>query len=212
MIKLIMFGLDGVLLDYQKILKESFNETLKEYGYPTLTDSKRYYFDNLPIEGQLQILNVDPEEIPKMKIWHDSLVMMRMKSIEKDHELIKVFRSLQEEGYKVAVCSNAMSRTVHPIITELGLSEYIDMIRTVDDVSNPKPHPETWWDVMSDLGVFPEDCIIIENSKRGLDSAYHSGVHVKQVQSVYSPEDIPRLIHLWVNPEAKAYRNEVLRN
>ncbi len=212
MIKLIMFGLDGVLLDYQKILKESFNETLKEYGYPTLTDSKRYYFDNLPIEGQLQILNVDPEEIPKMKIWHDSLVMMRMKSIEKDHELIKVFRSLQEEGYKVAVCSNAMSRTVHPIITELGLSEYIDMIRTVDDVSNPKPHPETWWDVMSDLGVFPEDCIIIENSKRGLDSAYHSGVPVKQVQSVYSPEDIPRLIHLWVNPEAKAYRNEVLRN
>jgi HAD superfamily hydrolase (TIGR01509 family) len=207
-----MFGLDGVLLDYQKILKESFNETLKEYGYPTLTDSKRYYFDNLPIEGQLQILNVDPEEIPKMKIWHDSLVMMRMKSIEKDHELIKVFRSLQEEGYKVAVCSNAMSRTVHPIITELGLSEYIDMIRTVDDVSNPKPHPETWWDVMSDLGVFPEDCIIIENSKRGLDSAYHSGVPVKQVQSVYSPEDIPRLIHLWVNPEAKAYRNEVLRN
>ena len=52
MIKLIMFGLDGVLLDYQKILKESFNETLKKYGYPTLTDSKRYYFDNLPIEGQ----------------------------------------------------------------------------------------------------------------------------------------------------------------
>ena len=212
MIKLVMFGLDGVLLDYQKILKESFNETLKKYGYPTLTDSKRYYFDNLPIEGQLQILNVDPEEIPKMKIWHDSLVLARMKTIEKDHELIKVFRSLQEEGYKVAVCSNAMDRTVHPIITELGLTEHIDVIRTVEDVSNPKPHPEMWWDVMSDLGVFPEDCIIIENSKRGLDSAYHSGVPVKQVQSVYSPEDIPRLIHLWVNPEAKAYRNEVLRN
>jgi pyrophosphatase PpaX len=207
-----MFGLDGVLLDYQKILKESFNETLKKYGYPTLTDTKRHYFDNLPIEGQLQILNVDSELIPKMKIWNDSLVLMKMRSIKENEELVEVFSSLQEGGYRIAVCSNAMDRTVHPVIEKLGLTEYIDTIRTIEDVSNPKPHPEMWWDVMSDLGIFPEDCIIIENSKRGLDSAYHSGVPTKQVQSVYSPEDIPRLVHLWVNPEAKAYRDEVLCN
>lgn len=207
-----MFGLDGVLVDINKIHFSALNEALEHFGYKPQSEKPRHYFDKLSLDDKLEVLNVDKEDIPKVKIWTNSVVMQKMKMMGENEELVKLFDQLQQEGYKIAICSNALDRTAHPMVHNLGLGEYVDMIRTVEDVENPKPHPEMWWQVMTEYGMMPEECIIIENSKRGLDSAYRSGVPWKQIQSIESPEDITRLIGLWINPEAKAYRDEVIYN
>jgi dTDP-glucose pyrophosphorylase len=52
-----------------------------------------------------------------------------------------------------------------------------------EDVKNSKPHPEIYWKAMSEIGVLPEETLIIEDSPYGLRAAYGSNANVLRVKN-----------------------------
>lgn len=190
-IKCVLFDLDGVLVDTKKIHFDALNEALVKYGYlPINYRDHLEKFDGLTTDDKLDILGVSEDLIKKIQIHKQSVTYYKLNTVKPDADITEVFGNLKERGYIVAVCSNAIDRTVHKCIKMLGLEEYIDIIQTNEDVTNPKPHPEIWWNVMVDYDLFPEECVIIEDSPKGLASAYHSGVPAHQIIRVDSPDDI----------------------
>ncbi|HWQ25471.1 MAG TPA: HAD family phosphatase [Chlorobaculum sp.] len=57
-----------------------------------------------------------------------------------------------------------------------GLLDRFDVIVTDDEVKNPKPHPEPYLKALESLGIEPEQCLAVEDSRRGLDSAHAAGI------------------------------------
>ncbi|NTW36056.1 MAG: HAD family phosphatase [Syntrophobacteraceae bacterium] len=57
-----------------------------------------------------------------------------------------------------------------------GLLERFDVIITEDDVRNQKPHPEPYLMALESLGLRPEECLALEDSRRGLSSAHAAGI------------------------------------
>lgn len=57
-----------------------------------------------------------------------------------------------------------------------GLLDRFEVIVTDDEVQNPKPHPEPYLKALESLGIEPEQCLAVEDSRRGLDSAHAAGI------------------------------------
>ena len=90
---------------------------------------------------------------------------------------------LVNDGYKLAVCSNSIRKTVLTVLSKLGIIEFFDLILSNEDVKNSKPHPEIYWKAISMVGCLPEETLIIEDSPYGLLAASRSKSHVLRVKS-----------------------------
>ena len=68
-----------------------------------------------------------------------------------------------------------------------GLTEYIDLFISNEDVEHPKPSPEMFLKAMSKFKVEPRECLIIEDNENGFKAAEESGAFLMKVSN---PEDV----------------------
>jgi dTDP-glucose pyrophosphorylase len=89
--------------------------------------------------------------------------------------------TLVDKGYKLAVCSNSIRKTVLTVLSKLGIIEFFDLILSNEDVENSKPHPEIYWKAISKMNCLPEETLIVEDSPYGLLAASKSKSHILRV-------------------------------
>jgi HAD superfamily hydrolase (TIGR01509 family) len=189
-IKLIIFDLDGVLVEAKNIHFEALNEALgSEYEISWNEHLSKY--DGLKTNQKLEMLTKDkglPPDLYK-QIWNtkQKLTLHKLNSLEQSDQLKICISSLSSQGYKIAVCSNSIRKTVLTVLAKLGIIEYFDLILSNEDVKNSKPHPEMYWKAMSMMGVLPEETLIVEDSPYGLLAANRSRAHIMRVGS---PKDV----------------------
>jgi HAD superfamily hydrolase (TIGR01509 family) len=188
MIKAIFFDMDGVLVDAGSWHYESLNKALQPFGYEISLDDHYRLFDGLPTNEKLQMLKSeiglsesDISTIKSEKQRHTFIVAEERCKPEK--ELLKLFDWIKGQSFKIAVCSNSIRRTVELIMTKKSLIHYFDIIKSNEDVVNPKPNKEMYCIAMSELNLLPSEVLIIEDSSFGIQAARASGAHVYIVQS-----------------------------
>jgi HAD superfamily hydrolase (TIGR01509 family) len=190
MVKLIIFDLDGVLVEAKKIHYEALNEALGE-EYAISWDEHLSKYDGLKTNQKLDILTKD-KGLPLDKYketWElkQKLTLEKLSSLEKSEELIRCMSELQNLGYKVACCSNSIRKTVNTVLSKLGIIEYFDYIVSNEDVNNSKPHPEMYWKTISKMRCLSEETLIVEDSPFGLLAANRSKANIMRVTS---PNDV----------------------
>lgn len=186
MIKLIIFDLDGVLVEAKSIHFDALNEALGG-EYQISWDDHLSLYDGLKTNQKLEMLS-EHKRLPKKyhnKIWNakQKITLERLKDLKPSNDLIYCMNNLAELGYKIAVCSNSIRKTVLTVLSKLDIMEYIDLAISNEDVKNPKPHPEMYWKAISMIGVLPEETLIIEDSPRGLLAATRSNANVLRVKN-----------------------------
>jgi HAD superfamily hydrolase (TIGR01509 family) len=186
MIKLIIFDLDGVLVDAKNIHFDALNESLgSEYAIDWNDHLSKY--DGLKTNQKLEMLTKEkglPTELYE-KIWNEKqrLTLLKLNSLSPSHELQECMKHLSNDGYRIACCSNSIRKTVLTVLSKLGIIEYFDLILSNEDVKNSKPHPEIYWKAISISGCLPEETLIIEDSPFGLLAANRSKSNVMRVVS-----------------------------
>ena len=193
MIKLILFDLDGVLVDAKQIHYETLNEAISFFDPRYLISESEHLsiYDGLKTNQKLEFLskNKGLEINLHEKIWNkkQELTIEAISKLNQDFNLIELFKNLRSKGYKLACCSNSIRRSVLVMLSRIGLIEYLDLILSNEDVKNAKPHPEIYWKAMSMMGYLPEECLIVEDSPTGLLSATRSRANVLRVNN---PKDL----------------------
>ncbi len=190
MIKLIIFDLDGVLVDAKKIHFDALNEALGEKYSITFKEHLSLY-DGLKTFQKLEILSKE-KNLPKdlySEIWEkkQKITLEKIKEIQPNLEIKQCLNTFSKLNYKIAVCSNSIKKTIFTILNKLDIIEYFDLILSNEDVLQSKPYPEIYWKAMSALKVLPEETLIIEDSPIGLLAASRSGASVMRVSS---PDEI----------------------
>lgn len=193
MIKLIIFDLDGVLVEAKQIHYDTFNQSLetidKKY---TISEAEHLsIYDGLKTTQKLELLTKNkglPLEFYD-DIWYkkQNLTIDAISQLKPDLEKIKLFKELRDKGYKLACASNSIRRSVLVMLAKIGIIEYMDLIISNEDVKNSKPHPEMYWKVMSMMSVLPEETLIVEDSPHGLLAASRSRANVLRVDN---PKDL----------------------
>ena len=195
MTKLIIFDLDGVLVEAKQIHFDTLNTALWEIGqsnkYVISEAEHLSTYDGLKTNQKLELLTQNKGLHPNTyeTVWNrkQELTIEAISQLEPDNRLIEVFKELRKRGYKLACASNSIRRSVLVMLAKIGIIEYMDLIISNEDVKNSKPHPEMYWKTMSMMGVLPEETLIVEDSPHGLLAASRSRANVLRVNS---PKDL----------------------
>lgn len=181
MSRLIVFDLDGVLIDSKEVHFNALNLALGEIDekFVISRNEQDDIFEGLTTTAKLTILTEMkglPQALHK-QIWerkqHYSSKLFT--SVSEDKELIGLFKYARSNGIKIAVASNSIRATLDSCLRSLGVATLIDYSLSNEDVSAPKPSPEIYLACMSHFGTTAEGTAIFEDSEIGLRAAYASG-------------------------------------
>ena len=183
MIKLIIFDLDGVLVEAKDIHFEALNRALGKYAIDW--NEHLSIYDGLKTTQKLQMLT-ERKGLPESShelVWEAKQywTLQMLKELKPNQTLQSVMNALVEDGYKLAVCSNSIRKTVLTTLSKLGIIEFMDLIISNEDVKNSKPHPEMYWKAISVMSCLPEETLIVEDSPYGLLAASRSKSHILRV-------------------------------
>jgi HAD superfamily hydrolase (TIGR01509 family) len=189
MIKLVIFDLDGVLVEAKNIHFDALNKALGEYAIEW--NEHLSIYDGLKTNQKLEMLH-KRKGLPKenfKEIWDNKQMytLQSLRNLKTDINLITTMNMLVNDGYKLAVCSNSIRKTVLTVLSKLNIIEFFDLILSNEDVKNSKPHPEIYWKAISEIGCLPEETLIVEDSPYGLLAASRSKSHILRVGN---PKDV----------------------
>lgn len=189
--KLVIFDLDGVLIDSREEHYEALNRALENVSrdYVISRDEHLSLYDGLPTSRKLAMLT-EKKGLPVDKhqqIWEDKQkeTLELFSELEHDYELMHYFQQLKSRGYQVAVASNSIRNTVKLVLLKLGILEFIDYYVSNEDVVRNKPFPEMYWKCMVACNALPKNTIILEDSHIGRQGALDSGAHLIAIENRY---------------------------
>lgn len=178
MIKAIIFDMDGVISDTQKIHSKADSEILNRFGVKITPEeiTEKYsgvrvkdFFGEL-LEGREYNLN---ELIREKNEIVTKLAKVSVEPIEGSQELIKKF---SEKKLLLAVASSSSYIYVETVLNKLNVLRYFNHIITGDMVVEGKPDPEIFLTAAKRLNVQPEECLVIEDAIRGMQAARSAGM------------------------------------
>ena len=187
--QLVIFDLDGVLIDSRDMHYEALNRALAAVGDEYIIDREEHLstYDGLPTARKLNLLT-ENKGLPVDKhqqVWEDKqkATLDIFGELEHDYELMHYFKQLKDKGYQVAVASNSIRNTVKLVLLRLGLLEFIDYHMSNEDVHRNKPFPEMYWQCMTACNALPKNTVILEDSHIGRQGALDSGAHLVAIEN-----------------------------
>ena len=188
-IKAVLFDMDGVLIEAKEWHYEALNRALDLFGMPISRYDHLTTYDGLPTRKKLEMLSRERglphqlhEFINEMKQVYTMEIVHSQCKPTFAHEY--ALSRLKADGYKLAVCSNSVRQTVLTMMDKANLTPYLNCMISNEDVSKGKPDPEMYLTAMSNLGVLPKECLIVEDNENGIKAARASGAHLLVVKSV----------------------------
>lgn len=183
MIKAVIFDMDGVLIEAKEWHYNALNKALNLFGYNISRHEHLTDYDGLPTSRKLDMLSVERDLptglhafINEMKQLYTMEIVYGQCKPTFVHQY--ALSSLKNLGYKLAVASNSIRNTVEVMMDKADLSRYLDLQLSNEDVSRAKPSPDIYTKAILDLGLMPEECLIVEDNENGIKAARASGAHV----------------------------------
>jgi HAD superfamily hydrolase (TIGR01509 family) len=177
-IRLIIYDLDGVLIDCNEAIVESFRRTFKEIDEPFNPDLilarigvslPQIFMDTLPERYYDRI-----EKLRQTYIRHfQSLDMSHIRLLP---EVKDTLAKVRDRGFMQSVATNKTVTEAERILSELDISDYFDLMTGFLSVEKPKPEPDMIFYLLEKLEVKPEETIFIDDTHVGLMAGIRAGV------------------------------------
>jgi HAD superfamily hydrolase (TIGR01509 family) len=189
MIKMVIFDLDGVLVDAREIHYEALNAALKAVNEKYVIGRQEHLstYDGLSTTKKLNMLTENkglPNEL------HDTVWRLKQQktveiidAFDKDKRICSILKKLKDDGYSVACATNSIRKTAKLQLIRKGFFEYIDFLYSNQDVVKPKPSAEIYMRCMLRANVDPNETIVVEDSHHGRKAAINSGAHLCAVKN-----------------------------
>jgi len=195
MIKTIIFDFDGTLIELVDAHYKALNDAIEEiagHEYIITEEEQNTHFNGLSTSTKLAELvehrKLPPDLVDAIKTYKQvKTIQYILDNIKPNKQLYTDLMQLKLEGHKLYCASNAVIDTVNIGLNKLGIIDLFDYIVGNDDVVNKKPHPEVFLKCFLHGGLNPQECLIVEDSKHGIEAATKSGAHVLTVNS---PKDL----------------------
>lgn len=185
-IKGIIFDLDGVLVDATEWHYEALNRALGLFGYNIARYEHLTTYNGLPTRKKLEMLSVE-KGLPrglhnvvsriKQKYTREEILRQCTPVFEKEF----MIHQLKRDGFRLAVCSNAVRESVELMLRASGLYDLFEFAISNEDVKNPKPDPEMYLAAFARLRLKPQECVIVEDAGHGIEAAKGAGGHLCRV-------------------------------
>lgn len=198
-IESVIFDMDGVLFDTERIYLKVWTRVCEKYGYKMT----REIYSKVIATGRENV-----KKVFKQEFGSDMPIEEMYK--EKDYELAKEIEKnvplkdgayelliyLRENNYKIALATSATRDRMERQLNQAKIKYLFDEIVCRDDVKESKPNPEIFIKAAIKLNSNPENCVVIEDSLAGIkaaDSGNMKAIHVVDLKE--ADEEIKNLCY-----------------
>jgi HAD superfamily hydrolase (TIGR01509 family) len=177
MIKAVIFDMDGVIVDSEPINYEVIRITFEKAGVKI---SKKEFIEEWVVKGtgsreaiKRHDIKMSLEDLQKIKkkIYLD--VLKRKVKLKPDAK--RTIINLHKK-YKLALASQGHRYNIDIIVKKFKLSKFFQAIIGKQDVNKGKPNPEIFLKASKELKVKPEECLVIEDTEKGIIAAKRAGM------------------------------------
>jgi len=182
--KLVIFDLDGVLIDSRDVHYDALNSALIKINPKFVVTREEHLskYDGLGTTMKLKMLT----ELKGLPVeYHDQVWKEKqrqtidiLQKLPENKTAISIVKQLKKDGWKIAVASNSIRETIITALNAIGVLGYIEYIVSNEDVKHHKPYPEMYWKCMTALNALPQNTVIVEDSHIGRQGAIASGGHL----------------------------------
>lgn len=173
----VIFDLDGTLVDSMPLHLAAWQHAAEQFGFTYDADTF-YGWGGVPsrkIVGLInaaQMLNLDSEQVARVKMAHYAANMARVTPIAETVALVQAL----DGRLPLAIGTGSPAINARRILTDTGLAGYFDAVVTADDVSAHKPHGDTFLLAARQLRVSASDCLVFEDTPIGFAAAEDAGM------------------------------------
>lgn len=178
--ELVIFDMDGLMFDTERIYYKAWQESAATYGYSIsweiyvqIVARNSRYIEKVLKEILGEALPYDVICEGKRAI-ADQIIAEE--GIIKKEGLVELLDYLDKKGIKKAVATSSMREKALRYLESGGIKERFDWIICGSDVEESKPNPEIFLKVAHHFGIAPEACMVLEDSRLGIQAAKAAGM------------------------------------
>lgn len=174
----LVFDCDGTLVDTMPAHYAAWCRTVEPYGL-SFPEDRFYALGGTPGDHIVRMLAdeqgvaiADPAQVAHEK---ELAFAEHLTSVGPVHEVVEIARAYR--GLKpMAVATGGFRWLVEKTLANIGIESWFDTLVASDDITHPKPHPETYLEAARRLGYDPVDCCAFEDTDLGLTAAREAGM------------------------------------
>lgn len=176
---LIIFDLDGTLIDNRVAIRENFNHALSLFGYSPLPNSRIDSMIGTPLLEMFE--RILPEHDKHLA--SQMVTEYRIRYSNTSHhgvvvlgEVIPALVYLKEAGFKLAVATTKADNEAHSLLQKIGLYNYFDVVTGFRDGVRVKPHPDMIHYILKELAIEPSKTALVGDTPTDVFTAKNASV------------------------------------
>lgn len=192
-IKGVVFDMDGLMVDTERVIKYSWEITGRQMGYSDFGENIHNTLGMNREKRNQYFLEKYGEDFPLQEFidgYHKVYEAYEKEhGIPKKKGLLELLELLKERQIPMAVATSTHQEHSIPELKKQGIFSYFQEVVTGDMVLNGKPDPEIYRTACEKLGIRPEDALALEDSYNGIRSAYRAGMKVMMIPDLLTDEE-----------------------
>ncbi len=191
MIKAVIFDLDGLLINSEVISHQIIQGLTQPYGHNVdLVDYAEHY------SGRSEVANISdviarfslPYDLENgIEMCHKIEETLLEKGVDLKPGAKELLKYLKNNQYRIALATSSLKERAFRILSQHDLIDYFDVFVFGSEIENGKPHPDIFIKACTKLGEQPHDCLVLEDSEAGVQSAIRAHIPVICIPDLKPP-------------------------
>jgi len=193
LIKGIIFDMDGLMIDTEKLLVRFWRQSAYEYGF-NMTDEDVFGIRSMSHKLAIPHLKkIFGDDFDYYKIRERRIELMndyiQKNGIETKPGLYELLDYLRKNKYKTAVATATPYERAEKYLNQINVLDFFDNITGGNMIENGKPAPDIYVTACKALNLNPSECIALEDSPNGIKSAYSAKCRPVMIPDLTQPDD-----------------------
>lgn len=193
MIKAVIFDLDGTVVDSTAAdytaMKRAFEDVGIDFTYEEYVELVGEKGDEIV---KIKAPSLSQEEVKRLldrkgEYFKD---LIRTEGLEPVKGVEKVLKQIKEIPLWTALATGSEKDKLDFIFKKVKLEQYFDVVLTADETTNGKPNPEVFLNAVKKVFSAPEECLVFEDSVRGVKAAKNAGMRCVAIAGTTSKEKL----------------------
>lgn len=192
-VKLVMFDLDGTLLDTAPQIAEAANRMLVALGKPMLPQAQIATYIGEGVQNLIKrcltgSVHTEPaaEEFSRAQPLYHGFYEANAIESQAFAGVLPALQQLKKLGYHLACVTNKPEKFTLPLLQEAGLADFFEVIISGDSLPKKKPDPLPLLHICQKLGVLPAEAVLVGDSETDIQAAHAAGCFVVTVPYGYN--------------------------
>lgn len=172
----LLFDLDGTLLDTREYILQAFEYVLSQHSFIGISRSEITQQIGKPLERCYQNLT-HYEDVEELMVLHNEFQMNHIHLSTLYPKAYEVLKHFHNNGFALGLVTNRSKANVESTIHETGIMPFFSCFLAIEDVDQPKPHPEPLIRAMDILGSTSQQTAFVGDSETDVVAGKEANIY-----------------------------------